>query len=253
MRRWKALVVTLMVIRLSPDLTAPASAATVTVDESRSGSMVHLNVGDTLRIRLKAEAGPDYVWHVAQNNPSLLQPLVGAAAESGDRAPDSPKRQTLIFRAVGAGGAKLSLLYQNPGLRGVRALDMFQIMVLIDQGRRPKTILLSDGDNFEQITLNVGDTLVVRLSMNAGTGFSWSLGMNDDSVLRPLGPTTTEKTLNGLPGGRSLPDVPLPGREHRQQRTLPVLPAAVAGRRDSRRRRLQRVRRSPGRLRRSGE
>lgn len=49
-------------------------------------------------------------------------------------------------------------------------------------------------DNVEHhnrtVLLDVGDTLVVRLPRNAGTGYHWKVDRNDDALLKPLGDET---------------------------------------------------------------
>src|SRR5262245_17820050 len=96
---------------------ARAQTRVVAVDASRIGSTISLRVGDTLEIQLKADAGGAYVWRIAENDPTLLQPLGRVT---------TPGYQTQRFRAVGPGGGRLSLLYQDPTKPGVRALDTFQ-------------------------------------------------------------------------------------------------------------------------------
>lgn len=69
---------------------------------------------------------------------------------------------------------------------------------------------LADGktvtvDNIEHhnrtVLLNVGDTLLVKLPRNAGTGYHWQVDRNDDKLLKPAGDATkTEgETRPGVP------------------------------------------------------
>ncbi len=52
------------------------------------------------------------------------------------------------------------------------------------QGRTSaRTVKITDNDNSGQVTLNVGDTLVVRLRSNPSTGYSWQMAQNDSSLL----------------------------------------------------------------------
>jgi predicted secreted protein len=168
----------------------------VKIDGSSVGRTIPLRVGDTLQITLKANAGGNYFWHVAQNDPTVLRPV------SPLGAPDGSGNQILQFRAVGPGGGQLSLLYHEPGKPNSRPLDTFQAFVLVDQGTRAKKVMVRDADNNGQVTLDLGDTLVVRLTANAGTGYSWGVASNNPLVLRPLG-STLVPPASGMPGGRT--------------------------------------------------
>jgi inhibitor of cysteine peptidase len=163
----------------------------VSVDASRVGGTISLRVGDTLEIQLKADAGGAYVWRVAENDPALLQPLGRVA---------TPGYQTLRFRAVGAGGGRLSLLYQDPTKPGVRALDTFQALVVVDRGSQAKKVVVRDADSGGQVTLDLGDTLVVHLTTDAAAGFSWAVAQNNPFVLRPVSSQRAPQA-NGTPSG----------------------------------------------------
>ena len=173
---------------------ARASGQTVTITENRANGVVHLRVGDTLLVRLRAEAGPDYVWRVAQSNSSLLTPSpLPLGSQTGSQT------QTLAFTATAAGGEQLSLLYQNSAMKGVRALDLYRVMVIIDRGSSSKTVTVTDADNGGQVMVALGDTLVVRLANSAGTGYRWDIGYNNGFLLQSLGSSNTPATM---PGGR---------------------------------------------------
>lgn len=66
----------------------------------------------------------------------------------------------------------------------------------------PKTVTVTDTDNNGEFNLNPGDTLVVRLSSNHTTGYSWQVAQNDASLLRPLGNryVRSRTKLMGAPG-----------------------------------------------------
>ena len=49
-----------------------------------------------------------------------------------------------------------------------------------------RTVTGSEGGS--TITLKSGDTLTIRLSANATTGFNWTVAKVDQAVLRPIGP-----------------------------------------------------------------
>ena len=65
-----------------------------------------------------------------------------------------------------------------------------------------KTVTVTDTDNNGEVNLNPGDTLVVRLTSNPSTGYSWSVAQNDATLLRPLGNmyVRSRSKLMGAPG-----------------------------------------------------
>ena len=63
-----------------------------------------------------------------------------------------------------------------------------------------KTVTVTEKDSGRTVKLARGDTLVVRLEGNVGTGYSWGLTKNNASVL-PLQSQTTER-LDQKQGGK---------------------------------------------------
>ncbi len=49
------------------------------------------------------------------------------------------------------------------------------IPVSVQDQKHPKTVTLADKDNGRKVSLNAGDTLVVRLKSNVTTGYSWRM------------------------------------------------------------------------------
>jgi inhibitor of cysteine peptidase len=173
----------------------PATAAqhaqvkTVTVTDRDNNETVQLNVGDKLAVRLASNPSTGYSWKVGQINQQLLR-LTGdprfEASSSGLLG--APGTEVFEFEARAPGGEALALLYQNPTLRGVQAANTFRLRVVISDPAKPgKTIVLTDADNNESLTVAEGDTVIVRLSSTPSTGYSWSIAENVDLILQPEG------------------------------------------------------------------
>ena len=66
----------------------------------------------------------------------------------------------------------------------------------------PGEIVLTDDDNGSQITLQKGQSLVIRLEGNPTTGYTWEVGEVDNSVLQQVGEIEfeSESDLAGAPG-----------------------------------------------------
>lgn len=182
-------------------LTPQVRADVVTIDEGDHRQQVTLDPGDTLVVNLNANLSTGYSWNIAQNNTSLLRPMGRPSYQQGGSGmPGSGGTQTFRFRAVGSGGEGLRFLYQRPNTGGIQAADTFQVLVVINRpNNRGKNVTVSDIDNHTQVTLNQGDTLTVRLSANSTTGYQWSVGMIDNSVLRQID-SQYIRPRNGLMG-----------------------------------------------------
>lgn len=178
---------------------SPSRAAIVTVNEFNGGGQVTLKLGDTLVVNLRSNASTGYSWTVAQNNPSLLRPMGSSYQPIIGGPPGAQGTQTFRFRAVGSGGEGLILLYQKRGMGGVQAAETFQMLVVVDRPNRNETVTVTDINNHGRVELNPGDTLVVRLSANATTGYQWTVGMIDNSILRQTS-SRYIKPRNGLMG-----------------------------------------------------
>jgi inhibitor of cysteine peptidase len=70
-----------------------------------------------------------------------------------------------------------------------------------DPQEKGKTVTVTEMDKDAKVKLAKGDTLVLKLGMRSGTGFTWAVGKGDDARLKPLGKPTTEKPKKPLPGG----------------------------------------------------
>ena len=67
-----------------------------------------------------------------------------------------------------------------------------------------KTVTITVRENKNELMLRKGDTFVIKLERQAGTGFSWQIANNDNAVLKPKGEPSVEKSGDGKPGGTEL-------------------------------------------------
>jgi inhibitor of cysteine peptidase len=85
------------------------------LEEPDSGSIIYLNQGDALSVRLPANPSTGFTWSVAANAPSVLAP----GGDPRFEPPPTPRPgaggfQTLEFRVAGGGAAFLQLVYRRP-------------------------------------------------------------------------------------------------------------------------------------------
>ncbi len=65
-----------------------------------------------------------------------------------------------------------------------------------------RTLRVGEGDNGHRLPARIGDTIEIRLTENASTGYSWEVDRVDEKVLRLLEKTThpPDKPMPGAPG-----------------------------------------------------
>jgi inhibitor of cysteine peptidase len=63
------------------------------------------------------------------------------------------------------------------------------------------TITVGDAENGRAITLSRGDELVVSLTSNPSTGYTWRIARDDPARLKPLGAPSYERPSESILGG----------------------------------------------------
>ena len=66
-----------------------------------------------------------------------------------------------------------------------------------------KTVTVTEKDSGSKVKLAKGDTLVVRLDVQGGTGYSWKIAKIDDAFLKSQGKPEVEKPDKPKPGGKA--------------------------------------------------
>ena len=64
----------------------------------------------------------------------------------------------------------------------------------------PRTVSIGYSYDGGLVNLAVGDELEVRVGSTPGTGYAWTVAMNDPTVLEPVGKPVDEKSTDARPG-----------------------------------------------------
>ena len=129
----------LLVALALPLLVAPAAAVAKgpvrTLTEAANGRQVALARGETLRLRLEANATTGYSWEIAE------LPRILRRTGSGYEAPAQPRgrppiagaggTQNFTFAARTAGRGTLRLVYRQPWDRQARPDRSFRLTVIV--------------------------------------------------------------------------------------------------------------------------
>jgi inhibitor of cysteine peptidase len=105
----------LIVLALCSCAVAGSEEKAVTVTEKDQGHTVQVGRGDTLIVRLAAQLGTGYGWHVSKNDARILQSLGEPSLErQGEGKPGGVETQVFRFRAAASGKSALTLAYSRP-------------------------------------------------------------------------------------------------------------------------------------------
>lgn len=173
---------------LAAAATASAAIQTVTIGDLYDGGSVNLAPGDTLEVRLAANAS-GCTWATAFGDPNVLKP-----------EPPDPDAPAFRYKAVTTGSASLGLACLKTSDPQAPPGGLFRVQVAVKAAVLPRGLILELPDGGSDIFLTQGEQLLVRLPSNPSTGFSWAIAGNAPSVLRPVGEPKFEPSAKSMPG-----------------------------------------------------
>jgi len=114
------------------DATPPAAPGSeeVQLTEEDNGGLAELGEDQILVISLESNPSTGYSWQVAEMNQDTLHQLGETEFEQVSPLLGAPEKQTLRFKAVGAGQSTLKLVYRRPWEKGVEPAREFSIQVV---------------------------------------------------------------------------------------------------------------------------
>jgi predicted secreted protein len=83
------------------------------------------------------------------------------------------------------------------GLLGLAAAAALVVLSAARADAQARTVTVSEAFDGGTMTMTAGDTLVVKLGGNAGSGYSWVPAFNDPAALQPVGSATGEPAPGG--------------------------------------------------------
>jgi inhibitor of cysteine peptidase len=88
-----------------------ARAATKVVTDADKDNMVHLKVGDTLEVRLKANPSTGYMWYITKESTPLMKLVHQTQTDAAEPGVGRPVVQIFIFEPRQSGDGTLRLHY----------------------------------------------------------------------------------------------------------------------------------------------
>ena len=171
---------------------APAAAAaekkTHELTKDDAGKTVKVNVGDTIRIKLKGNRTTGYSWAMT----GKLDEKVLKSDGNEYKVDEHPAGMVGVggsdvwtFTALAAGKTEIVLGYARPWEKDKEPAQTFKLAVEVAcaaapatdakaASATPKEVRLNDGDNGKTVKVGVGGTVVLTLESNPTTGFSWT-------------------------------------------------------------------------------
>jgi inhibitor of cysteine peptidase len=172
----------------------------VTLTDKDTGAKQKLSQGQLLVVHLETQPGTGFGWVIAKCDKEELTLLSSVLLDNPNKLPGGKAAQVFTFRAAGAGASELELHYQRPFDKEMKSAKTFKITVAVEQ--KGKQMTLTDKDNGAKQKLSRGDTLVVHLEAQPGTGFGWVLAKSDKDQLTLLSSVLLDNP-GMLPGGKS--------------------------------------------------
>jgi predicted secreted protein len=115
-------------------LTASPSSLPIdqTITEKDNGRELRVAVGDTVTVKLGAQLGTGYGWHVTSGPGSRLQQTdKRPKIESNSNSPGSSELEVFRFTARRPGRVRLELRYSRPREKSAGALKTFHVFIVI--------------------------------------------------------------------------------------------------------------------------
>jgi inhibitor of cysteine peptidase len=170
----------------------------VSMTDENNGQIVTLKTGQHLLVRLTSNPGTGYGWQLAESNKNQLKLRGNPVLEPAINPPqNSTIYQVFHFLVKSAGSSVIELQNQSRGQNNAPSNKTYRLNVQMSNS--PVSVGVNDSDNNREVRVNSGDTLVVRLATNPGTGYSWQVVGNNPNQLKSLG-NSVENPTESKPG-----------------------------------------------------
>ena len=195
----------------APDPTTPVDptqatvcpscpSAGVTLSEQDAGKTIYVRQGETLFVTLDGNITTGFTWEQASTENALVTLTGEPEYKAESNLPGSPGKITLPFKAVNTGQQAFKLVYHQPFDKTAPPEKTFEVTLVIttENGALPlapettpqpslaaKT--LSEEDAGSIVRLQKDGTLVVTLTGNPSTGYTWEVTPVDPAVVSLVG------------------------------------------------------------------
>lgn len=175
-----------------------AQSDVVTITQMQNQSTVHVARGTLFNISLQSNPSTGYSWNLGPFDSYILRQQGQPRFESYARGvPGAMGNQIFSFRARNFGGTTVRFAYSGP-MGGVPPAQTFTCVIDVD-GPSSETVTIGNWSNNSTVNVNVGDTLVVRLSGNQTAGYTWNPAPMTPGILSFQG-SNYVKNNSGLMG-----------------------------------------------------
>lgn len=176
----------------------------VAVRPKIQGNEVTLNVGDTLVVEIPTIPQESFQWIVENIDNSILIQEGDAEYKPDTRSADAAGGITyLTFKAIGAGETHLNMAYASVPAEGPSlSQDTFGLLVTVNDPSQG-TVVVTPAIEGLEVTLTLGDTLIVEIPTIPQEGFEWVVEDIDTSILvQEGGPTYKEQPDTSSDSGK---------------------------------------------------
>ncbi|NDJ77327.1 MAG: PDZ domain-containing protein [Chloroflexi bacterium] len=169
------LLVLLALLTALPPILPPASAQDgVTFTVTQSGTTINATVGDVVRLELDT-LPLGYRWWLDEVNPDVLAMDGEPQYISDDGAPPGTSGTTVwVFNVIGPGESTLSLYFGDETGETVEQEFSMTVIATAPVDIPAPSVVLTEANSGEVITLSEGDVLQINLESTPGTGYEWT-------------------------------------------------------------------------------
>jgi inhibitor of cysteine peptidase len=171
-----------------------STPVSVGVNDSDNNKEVRVNSGDILVVRLATNSATGYSWQLPATNPNQLKLLETYVEKPTESKPGSTTYQVFRFQVNSAGASLLQLQYKPQ--RANNSVPEKNYRIHVQANANNGIIRLTDSDNNSQVRATVGNTLIVRLSVDRGSDRTWKVVNNNSEKIASLGNPILEQTGN---------------------------------------------------------
>lgn len=127
-RRWIAVLMCVVFVFASK----AACAASKIVTDADKGGEVHLKMGDTLEVRLKANPSTGFMWYIQKESTPVMKLVHQTQADAAEPGVGRPVVQVFLFEPKRSGDGALRLHYVRSCEPPTPEDERFEIHVVVE-------------------------------------------------------------------------------------------------------------------------
>mgnify|MGYP006253296905 FL=1 len=175
------------------------STRILSVNDDENFKAVTLRQNHLLVLQLASNPGTGYSWQLVKNNPKQLELLENPTLEPPNQ---SASNDTVyhVFRFQVQSGENSILRLEYPQRQETNSLSTKSYRLNLLTSNSSTTVIATDFDKDQEVTVAKDDIFVVRLRTNPASGYGWQIVSNNPNQLKLLDDPISEDENQTAPG-----------------------------------------------------